>query len=409
MLIEYNGLRYTSSKTEKNRDMKKVRGFTLVELLVAIAIIGILAALLLPALARAKAKSNRIKCVNNLSQIGKALRGFADANNNRFPWQLTPGGLKYHFGNEDPMCTQNIFSLQAVKVEIGGAKLLASPCDGQVAPPNEEAEENWSTYDTKSGNMIQCEAISYVLIEGADMARTWTMLAATQNLSTKDLATAKWVGADQTPLPENALSGMNSSQGQAVFADGSARQSNDSDIGPEGSVTKAHQKGHLSSSSGVSLGPASTVVIGCCGGGTEGDTLFVKANIDDDDILIVTPTFVQWDHRNAARPGAHGGNGLSNFKHTELDGVKWLPKWQHYDRRPQMSSKHTTTKYAKMLKAGTKIIIKKWKMSNNGGAHVKPRIIGQPASGNGYTLRIHFLDKDGHGPELFEVLVGNVK
>ena len=74
-----------------------------------------------------------------------------------------------------------------------------------------------------------------------------------------------------------------------------------------------------------------------------------------------------------------------------------------------MSSKYKTTKYAKMLKAGTKIIIKEWKMSNNGGAHVKPRIIGQPSSGNGYTLKIHFLDKDGHGPELFEVLVGNEK
>ena len=98
------------------------------------------------------------------------------------------------------------------------------------------------------------------------MARTWTMLAATRNLSTKDLATAKWVGADQTPPPENALSGLNSSQGQAVFADGSARQTNDSDIGPEGRVTKAHQKDHQSSSSGVSIGSASTVVIGCCGG-----------------------------------------------------------------------------------------------------------------------------------------------
>ena len=93
------------------------KGFTLTEVLVVIAII---AALLLPALA--KAKSNQIKCVNNLKQIGLVLRGFANSNDNRFPWQLTLGGLKYHFGSENPMCTKSVFSLQAIKIENGGCE-----------------------------------------------------------------------------------------------------------------------------------------------------------------------------------------------------------------------------------------------------------------------------------------------
>lgn len=118
------------------RILKRKRAFTLIELLVVIAIIAILAAMLLPVLAAAKRRAQRINCVSNLKQVNLAFRIWEGDNNDQYPMAVSTssGGAEETTQSTLhpaawPGGVTNIFMVMSN--ELSTPKVLLCPSDSQ--------------------------------------------------------------------------------------------------------------------------------------------------------------------------------------------------------------------------------------------------------------------------------------
>jgi prepilin-type N-terminal cleavage/methylation domain-containing protein len=146
------------------RILKRKKGFTLIELLVVIAIIAILAAMLLPVLAAAKRRAQRINCVSNLKQVNLAMRIWEGDNGNAYPMAVSTsagGAMEYLASNSNSKGYQaagitNVFD--DCSNEMSTTKIFVCPSDssrnyatnfgelGQTSPTSPGAGTNGISY-----------------------------------------------------------------------------------------------------------------------------------------------------------------------------------------------------------------------------------------------------------------------
>ena len=233
--------------------------FTLVEMLTVIAIIGILAALLLPALQQAKARAMRVQCVGHLKETGLAFHLFANDHGGKLPTQVsTNDGGSLEFVTAGYQISGPFYfsykHFRPLAGALGTPKLFACPADLERWPATNFIQfNNWN--------------LSYDIGLVTDLNNPGAILAADRNYPSHPDPAYHSVDIRQIPCPANLRHwgvDLHERKGNILFADGHAEESYDAIIASEETVAEDLVYPEVKASNGFSMGGGGT------GGGTDG-------------------------------------------------------------------------------------------------------------------------------------------
>ena len=180
-------------------------GFSRTELIAVVAILAVLVSLLRPFLHRAERKAARIRCVNNLKEIGLSFRMFYSTGSNGIPSQLgaDPGEVTRDGG-------LSRISYGASSNPLVAPKLLVCPADDRPVPPG------WSRLGAPN--------TSYFLGLPADESHPYGFLAGDRNLTTNGIPVSPGLVAVSTNAVWGWSRAMHGGVGNVALADGSVQQ-----------------------------------------------------------------------------------------------------------------------------------------------------------------------------------------